>query len=59
MRGNELLDTLENINPALIERAGRKPKRPWLRWTTAAACLSLAVGLCALFLPERAACYPK
>lgn len=53
MRGNELLDTLENINPALIERAGSKPRRPWLRWTAAAACLALVVGLCALFLPGK------
>lgn len=51
MRGDELLDVLENINPTLIERASRKPKRPWLRWTAAAACLLMLVGLCALFLP--------
>ena len=55
MRGDELLDVLENINPTLIERASRKPRRPWLRWTAAAACLALVVGLCALFLPERTA----
>lgn len=55
MRGDELLDVLENIHPTLIQRASRKPKRPWLRWTAAAACLALVVGLCALFLPERTA----
>ena len=54
MRGEELLDTLENIDPALIERASRKPKKPWLRWTAVAACLALAVGICALFLPSPA-----
>lgn len=53
MRGNELLDTLENIDPALIERANRRPKRPWLRWTAAAACLALVIGLCTLFLPGK------
>ena len=53
MRGDELLDVLENINPTLIERASRKPKRPWLRWTAAAACMALVVGLCALFLPGK------
>ena len=54
MSGDELLAVLENINPTLIERASRKPKRPWLRWTAVAACLALVVGLCTLFLPERA-----
>ena len=53
MRGNELLDTLENIHPSLIERASRRPKRPWLRWTAAAACLALVIGLCTLFLPGK------
>lgn len=51
MRGDELLDILEHIDPALIEQADRKPKATWLRWTAAAACLAVVIGLCALFLP--------
>lgn len=51
MRGDELLDILEHIDPALIEEADRRPKAPWLRWTALAACLALVIGLCALFLP--------
>lgn len=53
MRGDELLDILEYIDPALIERADRKPKTPWLRWTAVAACLAVVIGLCTLFLPRE------
>jgi hypothetical protein len=53
MRGDELLDALEHIEPELIEQAGRMPKRPWLRWTALAACLGLLIGLGALFLPGK------
>lgn len=49
MRGDELLDVLERIDPDLIEKAARKPKVPWLRWTAMAACLALIVGLCVHF----------
>lgn len=54
MRGDELLDVLEHIDPDLIEQADRKPKAIWLRWTAVAACLALAIGLCALLLPGKA-----
>lgn len=53
MRGDELLDILEHIDPALIEQADRKPKATWLRWTAVAACLAVVIGLCALFLPGK------
>ena len=46
MRGDELLDILEHIDPALIENADRKPKSNWLRWTALAAGLALIIGLC-------------
>lgn len=49
MRGEELLDILEHIDPALIENADRKPKPNWLRWTALAASLALVIGLCAYF----------
>lgn len=49
MRGEELLDVLEHIDPVLIEEADRKPKFPWLRWTAVAACLALVIGICALW----------
>ena len=52
MRGEELLDILEQIDPALIRDADRKPRLPWLRWTAIAACLALLVGVGALFLPR-------
>lgn len=45
MRGNELLDILEHIDPALIEQADQKPKAAWLRWTALAAGLALIIGL--------------
>ena len=40
MRGNELLDKLERIDPAYIEAADTAPnkrKRVWAKWGTAAA----------------------
>lgn len=49
MRGEELLDVLEHIDPVLIEEADRKPKFPWLRWTAVAACVALVIGICALW----------
>ena len=51
MRGDELLDILEYIDPALIERADRKPKTPWLRWTAVAACLAVVI-LCIFHLAD-------
>lgn len=53
MKGDELLDILEHIDPALIRRADGKPKAPWLRWTALAACLALVIGLGTLFLPQQ------
>lgn len=45
MRGNELLDMMELVNPEYIEAAdqmsGRRKKR-WIRWASLAACFSLA-----------------
>ena len=48
MRGNELLDKLERIDPAYIEAADTAPnkrKRVWAKWGTAVACLCLICGL--------------
>lgn len=47
MRGREMLDTIENLNPAYIEAAAEKPKAKkvgWLKWGAMAACLCLALG---------------
>lgn len=52
MRGEELLDILEYIDPELIEQADHKPRAPWLRWTAVAACLALVIGLCGLLWPK-------
>ena len=46
MRGNELLDKLELIDPAYVEAADTKPKKKknaWVKWGAMAACLCLAV----------------
>ena len=47
MRGREMLDTIENLNPAYIEAAAEKPKAKkvgWLKWGAMAACLCLVLG---------------
>lgn len=47
MRGNELLEVIEYLNPAYIEAAAEKPKTRkagWLKWGAMAACLCLVVG---------------
>ena len=47
MRGRELLDTIENLNPAYIEAAAEKPKAKkagWLKWGAVAACLCLVIA---------------
>ena len=44
MRGNELLDKMELIDPAYIEAADAAPnkrKSAWAKWGVAAACLCL------------------
>lgn len=46
MRGNELLDKMELIDPAYVEAAEVKPKGKkniWIKWGAMAACLGLAV----------------
>ena len=43
MRGDELLDILEYVDPSLIEEADQKPKANWLRWTAVAACVALVM----------------
>lgn len=48
MRGHEMLDTIENLNPAYIEAAAEKPKAKkagWLKWGAIAACLCLVVSI--------------
>lgn len=45
MRGNELLDKMELVNPAYIEEAEEQPSRKraaWLKWGGLAACLCAA-----------------
>ena len=47
MRGNELLDKMELIDPAYIEAADAAPnkrKSAWAKWGAAAACLCLICG---------------
>lgn len=45
MRGNELLDKMELMDPAYVEAADQKPKRrnTWVKWGIMAACFCLAV----------------
>jgi len=52
MRGREMLDAIENLNPAYIEAAAEKPKSKktgWLKWGAMAACLCLVVTGVALW----------
>lgn len=47
MRGREMLDTIENLNPAYIEAAAEKPKARrtgWRKWGAMAACLCLVIA---------------
>ena len=47
MRGNELLDKMELIDPAYIEAAGAMPKKRkniWVKWGAMAACFCLVVS---------------
>ena len=55
MRGREMLDTIENLNPAFIEAAAEPPtkkKYSWRRWSTVAACLCICILGAFLFLPR-------
>ena len=59
MRGNELLDKMELIDPAYIEAADAAPnkrKSAWAKWGAAAACLCL---ICGLAVPTIAAFSPS
>ena len=59
MRGNELLDKMELIDPAYIEAADAAPnkrKSAWAKWGAAAACLCL---ICGLAIPAMAAFSPS
>lgn len=55
MRGNELLDHMNLIDPAYVEAADKLPikkKRPIVKWSALAACLCLAAaGI--LLLPKQ------
>lgn len=47
MRGQELLETIENLDPAYIEAAAVKPKAKrsgWFRWGTIAACVCMIIA---------------
>ena len=47
MRGREMLDTIEHLNPAYIEAAAEKPKAKkagWRKWGAMAACLCLVIA---------------
>lgn len=47
MRGREMLDTIEHLNPAYIEAAADKPKAKkagWRKWGAMAACLCLVIA---------------
>ncbi len=46
MRGHEMLEAIEHLNPAYIEAAAEKPKAKktgWLKWGAMAACLCLVI----------------
>lgn len=52
MRGNELLDKMELIDPAYVETADAEPKQrksAWIKWgAVAAACLCVIAGAAAM-----------
>ena len=49
MRGNDLLFKMDLVDPSYIEAADRKPIN-WVRWSSVAACLCIAVIGLVLFL---------
>lgn len=52
MRGHELLETIEHLNPGYIEAAAEKPKPQkagWRKWVAMAACLCLVLTGVILF----------
>ena len=47
MRGNELLEKMELVDPAYVAAADAPVKKGtprWLRWGAMAACLCLVIG---------------
>ena len=59
MRGNDLLEKIELIDPAFVEEADRQPVKKkviWIRWTAMAACFCLIV--CAAWLWTEKFGYP-
>lgn len=52
MRGSELLDKMELVDPAYVEAAGATPpavkRRGWVKWGAVAACLCVLIGTGAL-----------
>lgn len=56
MRGDELLDKLELVDPAYVEAADEKPvkkKTSWVKWGAAAACLGAVLLAGAFLLREK------
>lgn len=56
MRGEELLDKLELVDPAYVEAADEKPVRKklsWVKWGAAAACLGAVLLAGAFLLREK------
>lgn len=60
MRGHELLEAIENLDPAYIDAAAKKPKSKhmgWIKWVAIAAslCLVLACTLSVIFreMPDQ------
>ena len=55
MRGDELLEKMELIDPVYIEEADQNPvkrKQVWIKWTAIAACFCLICGLAWLWKDE-------
>ena len=56
MKGTELLEKMELIDPAYVEAADKNPghkKHRFLKWGTAAACVALMIMVGSRFLPPQ------
>lgn len=53
MRGDELLDKMELVDPAYVEEAARTPRRRRVRVAALAACACLVLAVCALWIPAN------
>lgn len=56
MRGTELLDKMELIDPAYVEAADEKPrkrKNVWVRWGAMAACLGIVILGAVAIVPQE------